>query len=314
MLNEILVGAIILVVIRVLALPLSLSFARLWMSIYTAGVPSNLREDRRAEILSDLHEQVTDIREQGYRPDEIAITIMLRVVRGMKDDVAWSAPHLPGALAEQFERGSEALSHIGTPKFITTAMAVIGMMNCAWLMSDGDKTWVSWFILNGVALTFSVLMGNQQHRWARRLILLFMGLAFVGGLATILYLVLDRRLYESPSFNQTMLGFALALLPLFLLTVVSSETCRVRLFRRRWWPIFSSSVLSIVGALWISSYMGLTATLVMVWMLLASLAVGYMVLAAMFLGGASIVWYVGLRGGAAGMRLLADRIRSRVQG
>ena len=66
--------------------------------------------------------------------------------------------------------------------------------------------------------------------------------------------------------------------------------------------------------LWLSSYMGLTATLVTVWMLLAVLAVGYVVLAAMFLGGASIVWYVGLSGGAAGMRLLADRIRSRVQG
>lgn len=303
-----------MVVIRALALALAKSFARLWMSVYAAGVPSNLREDRRAEILSDLHEQVADCREQSYRPDEIAIRILLRVVRGMKDDVAWSAPYLPEALAEQFERGSEVLRHVGMPKFIITAMAVVGMVNCAWLMSDGDKTWALWFILNGVALTVSVLMGNQQHRWARRLILLFKGLAFVGGLATILYLVLDRRLYESPSFNQTMLGVALALLPLFLLTVVSSETCRVRLFRRRWWPIFSSSVISIVGALWISSYMGLTATLVTVWMLLAVLAVGYVVLAAMFLGGASIVWYVGLSGGAAGMRLLADRIRSRVQG
>ena len=314
MLNEILVGAIILVVIRALALPLAKSFARLWMSIYAAGVPSNLREDRRAEILSDLHEQVTDFLEQGYRPDEIAIRIVLRVVRGMKDDVAWSAPYLPEALAEQFKRGSEALRHIGTPKFITTAMAVVGMMNCAWLMSDEDKTWVSWFIFNGGALTVSVLMGNQQHRWARRLILLFMGLAFGGGLATILYLVLDRRLYESQSFNQTMLGFALALVPLFLLTVVSSETCRVRLFRRRWWPIFSSSVLSIVGALWMSSYMGITATLVTVWMLLAVLAVAYMALAAMFLGGATVVSYVGLRGSAAGMRLLANGIRSRMQG
>ena len=83
-------------------------------------------------------------------------------------------------------------------------------------------------------------MGNQQHRWVSHLILLFMGLAFGGLLATILYLVLDRRLYESPSFNQTMLGFALALVPLFLLTVMSSETCRARLFRRRWWPVFSS--------------------------------------------------------------------------
>ena len=303
-----------MVVIGAFALPLAMSFARLWTSIYTAGVPNKERQDRRAEILSDLHEQVADFREQGYRPDEIAILIVRRVVRGMKDDVAWSAPYLPEVLAEQFERGSEALRHIGTPKFITTAMAVVGMMNCAWLMSDGDKSWVSWFIFNGGVLTVSVLMGNQQHRWVRRLILLFMGLAFVGVLATILYLVLDRRLYESQSFNQTMLGFALALVPLFLLTVVSSETCRVRLFRRRWWPILSSSVLSIVGALWISSYMGLTATLVTVWMLVAVLAVGYMVLAAMFLGGASIVWYVGVRGGAAGMRLLADRIRSRVQG
>ena len=142
-----------MVVIGAFALPLAMSFARLWTSIYTAGVPNKERQDRRAEILSDLHEQVADFREQGYRPDEIAILIVRRVVRGMKDDVAWSAPYLPEVLAEQFERGSEALRHIGTPKFITTAMAVVGMMNCAWLMSDGDKSWVSWFIFNGGVLT-----------------------------------------------------------------------------------------------------------------------------------------------------------------
>ena len=60
--------------------------------------------------------------------------------------------------------------------------------------------------------------------------------------------------------------------------------------------------------------MGLTATPVTVWMLLAVFAVVYVALAAMFLGEATVVWYVGLRGSAAGMRLLADRIRSRVQG
>ena len=105
-----------------------------------AGVPSNLREDRRAEVLSDLHEQVTDLLEHGYRPYEIAIRIVLRVVLGMKDDVTWSAPYLPETLAEQFERGREALRHVGMPKFTIAAMAVVGVMNCAWLMSDGDKT------------------------------------------------------------------------------------------------------------------------------------------------------------------------------
>jgi hypothetical protein len=62
---------------------------RRWVRLYTAGLPSEIREARCAELESDLweheHEAVTAV----GRPTKTAIQVLHRLVRGIPADLAW---------------------------------------------------------------------------------------------------------------------------------------------------------------------------------------------------------------------------------
>jgi len=60
-------------------------FVRAWTRIYTCCLDASLREARRAEVESDLWEQIHDPG-NGTR----AIDVWLRLLFGMPDDVRWS--------------------------------------------------------------------------------------------------------------------------------------------------------------------------------------------------------------------------------
>jgi hypothetical protein len=60
----------------------AVSVTRWWTRLYTAGLPSDLREARRAEIESDLWESVSD--------GAPARHILARLALGMTDDLTWS--------------------------------------------------------------------------------------------------------------------------------------------------------------------------------------------------------------------------------
>jgi hypothetical protein len=56
--------------------------ARWWTRVYTAGLPEDLRESRRAEVESDLWESLAD----GAPPHHI----LARTALGLPDDLTWS--------------------------------------------------------------------------------------------------------------------------------------------------------------------------------------------------------------------------------
>lgn len=56
--------------------------ARWWTRVYTAGMPDDLRDARRAEVESDLWESVSDGAPSRH--------ILARVALGMADDLTWS--------------------------------------------------------------------------------------------------------------------------------------------------------------------------------------------------------------------------------
>src|SRR5207244_11858139 len=58
---------------------------RAWTRLYTSGLPPAVRNRRRGEIDSDLWEWCAD---QGSEPRG-AMHLLLRLVLGMPDDVAW---------------------------------------------------------------------------------------------------------------------------------------------------------------------------------------------------------------------------------
>ena len=64
-------------------------FARAWVQLYTRRIPTELRATRRAEIDSDLWDQVADGQEDGAPPLVTALEIVLRTCLGVLDDLSW---------------------------------------------------------------------------------------------------------------------------------------------------------------------------------------------------------------------------------
>jgi hypothetical protein len=66
----------------------AIAATRLWTRLYTAGLPREVRESRRAEIESDIWESLHDPTASGPQ-------ILLRLAAGVLDDVSWRAGYLP---------------------------------------------------------------------------------------------------------------------------------------------------------------------------------------------------------------------------
>jgi hypothetical protein len=62
---------------------------RRWVRLYTAGLPPEIREARRAELESDLWEQDHEAAAAGVRPTMTAMQVLHRLVRGLPADLSW---------------------------------------------------------------------------------------------------------------------------------------------------------------------------------------------------------------------------------
>lgn len=65
------------------------TFATAWARVYTGGMPSDLRDARRAEIESDLWECQQAYRRQPGSDTNMAAEILLRTFIGIPDDIGW---------------------------------------------------------------------------------------------------------------------------------------------------------------------------------------------------------------------------------
>ena len=298
----------ILLVVLAYALKLVSSLVKAWTWLYTSVAPEGERSNRREEVLSDLHEHIQDSRAGGHRPAEIAVHLLLRMLCGVKDDLAWSAPYLPSAMAERLERGGEALSQFRTPTAVITSLAVFSLLNASLFLSDGDKPWTEFLVMNVSACAVIFVMHHQQRPWARRIIQWYLGIATALLVSVLVWVVLYHRVYEMPGFYRLMLQFAVAMLPLILAMLVSSERCRARFFKGRWWPVFASWGLIAAISLGTAMYLGLS-TLTTVWTGMTLVTLALVIVCAVFAGCAAVVCHGGLKGGAGLLRLMAAGIR-----
>ena len=70
-------------------LAVSAGFTRWWVHLYTAGLPSESRFARRAEIESDLWEQMQEAGRAGNPTGATGLGVLGRMARGMWDDLSW---------------------------------------------------------------------------------------------------------------------------------------------------------------------------------------------------------------------------------
>ena len=182
------------------------------------------------------------------------------------------------------------------------------MLNVMLLVSDGDKPWTEFLAFNAAASGVIMVMHNQKRTWARRLLYGYLAMTTVVLVVVFIWVVFKHGLYEVPAFYQIMLQVLVAMLPLALAMLVGSETCRTRVFKGRWWPVFTCWGLIAVISLGTAFYMGPT-TLTAIWVAMAFMALTLAIMCVIFVTGAAAMCYGGLKGSAACMRLLAIGIR-----
>ena len=74
---------------RLIDIPTGLT--RAWTAAYTTGLPSQVKQERRSEIESDLWEQQESARIEGGAPLLAAAETLARLVLGIPADLSWRA-------------------------------------------------------------------------------------------------------------------------------------------------------------------------------------------------------------------------------
>ena len=292
------------------ALPAAGSLVFAWTWLYTAALTEQVRTARRWEIRADLHDQMAQDREEGVSPARTAIHIFRRMVAGVWDDMGWSLPHIPSALAGHLMRGSDAIGHVPPSPWAISSLAVLGLMNWVLAMSDIHHPWFEWLLVNAVVLAITLLLHRERHSWVRRLFLLWGASTAVLAVGMAVLTARDSRLLQLP-VDYGLLFEAALLVPLMVLgLLVAVRMCRAHVFEGNWWwPILLC--LPIIGfALWGSGIAvdGNAENFLEVSVATGVLSVGWAALAATSAFSAKLVCHAGLRGTSGCMRLLATGI------
>ena len=289
--------------VQAFALPAARSILAAWTWLYTLAAPEEERNSHRAEVCSDLHEQVEGSREEGLGPVAIAIRIFLRMLCGLPGDVVWAAPYLPATLARSLMGASEAISRPDTLKLLIPGLAMFSVMNGLFVMSNDG--WPIGLALNGGILVGMGFVWKQHLSWVHRIRNFLYGLAVSMMVGVLVWAVIQYRLYQVPSFYPSML----AVLSVVLAMVVTDKSFRGRVFKGRWWPVVMCwAVIATTSLVTASFITGGLMILLAVWAYAALMALALVMLFAMIFI-AALGWYGGLRAGAVGMRLMAVGIR-----
>jgi len=146
-----------------------LSFAiaptRAWTALYTRGLSSDVRGDRRDEIDCDLweHQRLADIEREPVT--DTAAAILLRLIMGVPADMTW-----------RLEAGANARSGKGTQ--MNDSWIMRGVLFAALLVAFVPLGFGVFYLVGGDADTW----GSTFERIAASLAWIAVGLAMVAGL------------------------------------------------------------------------------------------------------------------------------------
>ena len=292
------------------ALAAATSLVSTWTWLYTAALSEPVRTARREEIRSDLHDQMAQDREQGVSPARTAVHILCRMVMGARDDMGWSLPHIPSALAGHLIRGSDAIGQTRPSPWAISALAVLGLMNWVLAMSDRHHPWLEWLLVNAAVLAIALLLQRQSQPWVRRLFLLWGASTVVLTAGMAILAAQDPRLLKLPVDHGLVLE-AILLTPLIVLgLLVAARISRTHVFGGNWWWLVLSCLPIIGFALWGSGIAvdGSPENFLEVSVATGVLASGWAALAATSAYGSRVVCHAGFKGTAGCLRLLAKGV------
>lgn len=101
---------------------LASALVRLWTRLYTYRLPFPLRQERLAEIESDLWESRHDLERGATSPAFVATQILARLLRGATDDVCW--------------RLEQARQPVRIAFWLATATALAALVLIGWITAS----------------------------------------------------------------------------------------------------------------------------------------------------------------------------------
>ena len=308
-LAEVLLGELL----KVFSLPMTESLAKAWTRCYTSVAPESERQARRDEILSDLHEHKTACLEDGLDGPATARQILGRTLRGMKQDVHWAAPYLPGAIAGELEQASDYLERLGTPKSATSMLAMFILMSFGVLSLPAHERWpsllVAYFGLVGAGIILRYSERPRAQAFLKRIerpVSIGVGIITVAAVGIYTWAVVYLRLYEDPLSYQA----PLSMLPLLVMVGLATPQWRNRLFGGRWKPVlFTYCVIVPTSIAAVLVFIDDPVPLLSIWSYLvmgAGVLVGAAVICVLL---AEVLWRGGVKVSIVSMRLAARGIR-----
>lgn len=97
-----------------------------WVNFYTRRMPDYLAQERRAELFSDIYEQLAYGKRQGLSPGSINRAIASRAFRGVAADLSWSR--------EQHQRKEKTMSNRQTAPEPANGPISIRLSSLGWAL------------------------------------------------------------------------------------------------------------------------------------------------------------------------------------
>ncbi len=139
---------------KAFGLPIVSSMVRAWVWVFTLGLPAQVRNDKRAEMQSELWEHRRDAGAEGYGPDAVALHMLLRFLMGMPGDVVWRLGQ-PG-----FDYAILIPAWVLIPAGVLTATGLLVAHRAAWVIMGVQVV----LLVATVALVVAVLV--SRRRWS----------------------------------------------------------------------------------------------------------------------------------------------------
>lgn len=277
-----------------------------WVWLYSAVAPKEDRNGRRAEALSHIYELTNTYQKARYAPGEIAVRLLENGILGMPDDMAWSISSIHEGLADRVKGWSDALRRYKIPSEMIAGVGTLALINCSLSSSQSNPTIGTRLLVNGMVIAITVLIWKRNHPLARRIFNIWMGASILAGVAVMVWLTINYHLYETTTFKV----FMLAMVAASPAVIVVDKSLRKRVFGGRWWLIAICWAAIVAGACVGSLLIAHDVKLLLVaWGVITLLVAGlFMLGGAAALAGYVLCW-LGIRGGAGGLRLLASGIR-----
>jgi hypothetical protein len=163
-----------------------------WVRLYTRGLPREVAEDRRDEVLADLRDQVAWAREHGIPAPRVARSLLGRALRGAPADLSWATSiEAPG---RGLDRALLAL--LATLALLLIAVGGVALARRPTELLAPEALPVACGILLGVGAL--ALLMRRRTRWLSGLwvvasahVVLFDGVDYLAGSTTILRFVAD---------------------------------------------------------------------------------------------------------------------------